>query len=266
MSRYTIVVNSCDAFSDCWTPFFTLLQAYWPNCRQPIVLNTERLNFAWPGLAVRAARVADDRSRRLTWSEALAACLDRIETDLILYAQEDYFLNAPVAAPLIDEFAEWMRRERVATVQLTWFGSDGPFQPSTHPLLWDIARRAPYRIALQAALWRRECLRSYLRLHENAWQFEKLGTLRARRDRERFCALNRDLFARGGREVFPYVKTGIIKGQWYAPAVVDLFRAHGLAVDFARRGFFRGGSRTLERARTLARIASHPLDLVRSLR
>jgi hypothetical protein len=266
LSSYTILVNSCDAFSDCWSPFFTLFQHYWPGCRAPIILNTERLDFTWPGLNVRASRVARNELHKLTWSKALVGCLDQIETDQVLYVQEDYFLNAVVEGALIDEFSKLMKRENVATVQLTPFGSDGPFRATAHPLLWEIDMRAPYRIALQAALWDVSKFRSYTRSHENAWQFEMLGTVRSRRMPDVFCAVNRDIFCVDGRQIFPYVKTGIIKGQWYQPAVVDLFQRHRIDIDYSARGFFRERSRTVERLRTCARILGQPADLVRSLR
>jgi len=266
MNSYTLLVNSCDAFADCWPPFFKLLQVYWPDCQVPILLNTETREFAQDGLAVKSSCVAKDSTRRLTWSEALLGALDQVETDLVLYVQEDYFLNTPVDVALIDEFAALMLKANLATVQLTTFGSDGPFHPTPHPLLWEIDRRAPYRIALQVALWNRDRLRAYLRAHENAWQFEILGTLRARRIPDRFYAVNRDVFSRDGRCVFGYVKTGIIKGQWFAPAVVDLFHENGIAMDFSRRGFFEERSRTVERLRTLAKIIGHPGVVYRSLR
>ncbi len=230
------------------------------------MLNTENSDFSWPGLAVTASRVADKSSRRLTWSEALLACLDRIETELVFYVQEDYFLNDHVEVERIDEFADLMIRENVASIQLTPFGSDGNFLPATHSLLLTVHPKAPYRIALQAALWKRDRLKSYLRSHENAWQFEMLGSIRSRRVPDVFYALDREIFSPNGRQVFPYVKTGIIKGQWFAPAVVELVRAHDIRVDFARRGFFQERSRLIERFRTLALMMSRPADLIRSLR
>jgi hypothetical protein len=266
MSSYTLLVNSCDAFADCWLPFFSLLQRYWPELRAPILLNTEKLAFAHERIPVKVSRVASGVTRRLTWSETLLGALSQVETELVLYVQEDYFLNAPVDGALVDEFATLMLKENLATVQLTPFGSDGPFHATKYPLLWEVDRRAPYRIALQAALWQRKRLQSYLRPHENAWQFEVLGSIRSRRVSEHFYALNRDLFSTKGRQVFGYVKTGIIKGQWFAPAVVDLFHENGIAMDFSRRGFFEERSRTVERVRTLARIIGHPLSLLRSLR
>lgn len=45
----TIVVSTCDAYRDLWPAFFALFKRYWPDCPYKIVLNTETLDFQWPG-------------------------------------------------------------------------------------------------------------------------------------------------------------------------------------------------------------------------
>jgi hypothetical protein len=46
-----------------------------------------------------------------------------------------------------------------------------------------------------------------------------------------------------------------VRGKWYAPAVVDLFAAHGISVDYSKRGFHREtmGRRIVVPARAFAR-------------
>ena len=48
----TIVVNTCDAFEDCWVPFFTLLKTYWPSCSIKMLLTTFEKNFTFKGLDI----------------------------------------------------------------------------------------------------------------------------------------------------------------------------------------------------------------------
>lgn len=234
----TLLVNSCDAFADCWDPFFTLFATYWPNCPYPIVLNTETRDYAFSGLDIRASRVGTGATRPLSWSRCLARCLDDIDTPFVLYLQEDYFLEAPVRADAIDTFLGVMRAACADVIRLMECGGSGPWHPTTDPMLWEIDRLATYRIALQAALWRKSTLRGHLRAHETAWQLEVFGSARARRCRNErvFCAA-RDLFHGPGREIVPYRPTGIVKGRWDRDIVEPLFDAHGITVDFSRRGF-----------------------------
>ena len=260
MAELTIVVNTSDGFEDCWPPFFQLFATYWPNCPYPVVLNTETKDFRFPGVAIRASRVAREAKRRLTWSECLARCLDDIATPFVLYLQEDFFLEAPVNQPLIETFLEELRASRADVIRLMECDGSGPWAPTDNPLLWAVDQRAEYRIALQAALWRKSTLRGHLRAHENPWQMEVFGSARARRIHDRVLCVNRDLFHGEGREVFPYQATGVIKGQWERSIVEPLFARHAIAIDFSRRGFYKAGQPVAR-----APLAKRVSDRLRSL-
>ncbi|MBC8057311.1 MAG: hypothetical protein H7Y61_12115 [Rhizobiales bacterium] len=260
MSDLTILVNTSDGFEDCWGPFFQLFAKHWPGCPYPIVLNTETKDFGVNGLAIRAARVARDAPHRLTWSECLARCLDGIATEYVLYLQEDFFLESAVQADLIDAFLGELRAGRADVIRLMECGGSGPWAPTANPLLWEVAQKAEYRIALQAALWRKTTLRGHLRRHESPWQMEVFGSARARRIRDRVLCVNRDRFHGPGKEIFPYQPTGVVKGQWERHIVEPLFARHAIPMDFSRRGFY-DPLQPASRAPLVRRVA----DRVRSL-
>lgn len=260
MNDLTVIVNTCDSFEDCWAPFFRLFARYWPACPYPIVLNTETKNPSFPGLSVRAARVALNAPRRLTWSECLARCLDDITTPYVLYLQEDFFLEEPVRQNYIETFLAEMRAGRADVIRLMECGGSGPWQPSHHPLLWQVDQQAQYRITLQAVLWRKSTLRAHLRRHESPWQMEVFGSARARRQKDRVLCVNRDLFHGPGKEIFPYQPTGVVKGQWERHIVEPLFAKHEIAMDFSRRGFYQPDQHG-PRAPLIKRVA----DRLRSL-
>lgn len=238
MNDLTILVNSSDGFEDCWGPFFELFARFWPGCQAPIVLNTETRAYTHPGLTIHSSQVALGAARRLTWSECLMRCLDALDTPFVLYLQEDYFLEAPVQQAWLEACLDELRAGRADVVRLMECGGSGPWRPTANPLLWEVSQRAQYRIALQAALWRRDVLRHHLRAHESPWQLEVFGSARARRRRERVLCVNRDRFHGPGREIVPYQPTGIVKGRWERAIVEPLFARHGIAVDFTVRGFY----------------------------
>ena len=235
----TILVNTTDSFEDCWEPFFKLFSTYWPDCPYPIVLNTETREFSYGGLDITCSKVAADRpGKPLAWGECLIRCLERIETEVVLYVQEDYFLHAPVKVRQVDEFAEMMHPGGYACIRLLECGGAGPWCPTDHPLLWEVDRKSRYRISLQAALWRKDVLRRCIRPHESPWQLEVWGSQRKySRNMPVFC-VNRDVFSEQNGQVFPYVPTGIVKGRWNREVVADLFARYGIEVDFSRRGFY----------------------------
>ena len=238
MNDLTIVVNTCDGFADCWGPFFTLFAKFWPDCAYPIVLNTEGRDFKFPGLDICAAKVGRGSVRRLTWSECLARCLDSIQTPFVLYLQEDYFLEAPVREYMLHSFLPVLREGHADVIRLMECEGSGPWQLTKDERLWAVDPFATYRISLQAALWRKSTLRSQLRMHESAWQLEVFGSGRARRNgTEHVLCAARDQFHGLHREIIPYRPTGIVKGHWERAIVEPLFAAHGIEIDFAKRGF-----------------------------
>jgi len=258
--NYTIIVNSTDRFEDCWRPFFTLLRAYWPSCRQRIILNTEEKEFSFPGCDIVCSQVGLLRKGvPPVFGQSLHACLDRVSTPLVLVLFDDYFLNGPVNAGLIDEFAALMLREHISAIRLREGARGGPWRRSADERLWRVCQWARYRMSTQASLWRVDALRRYLKKGWNAWQFEVFGSLRACFIRDTILAANRDLFDVPGRQIIPYEVTGIIQGRWYRPAVVDLFARHGIEVDFSRRGFYDPARPITNRSRVLARLFErHP--------
>lgn len=239
----TILVNSCDSYEDCWIPFFKLFSAQWPQCPYPIILNTERKDFVYPDLNLKTSRVtADYTYEELPWSDRLLRCLEQVSTEYVLYMHEDFFLNAPVNQKLIDEFAAVMVHHGIAHIRLMEFARPSEYRPSgIHPLLWEVPERADYRINLQAALWRKEVLCTYLVPGESPWEFERWGTSRSYQRNDRLLCQSLDYFNAKGQFVVPYHPGSVIRGKWNEPAVKHLFAKHGITVDFSKRGLHRPG-------------------------
>jgi hypothetical protein len=263
MRPYTVFVNSTDAYADTWDPFFDLFAAYGPPTERPVLLNTETKGYRHPAVDVVATRVgAMEPEARLSWGECLLRALDLVETDLLLYLQDDYFLEAPVQADRVDRWARRMLERGEDNIRLLECGGAGPWSETDDPLLWEVDRRSRYRVSLQAGLWRVDTLRALLRSHESPWQFEAFGSRRARRGARRILCVNRDRFHRGGPQVVPYTPTGIVGGRWDLGVVEDLFTRHGIAVDYATRGVRTPDPRPAWRRR-LARLSDR--GVVRSI-
>ena len=57
-NKCIVLVNSCDAYSDTWYPFFKLLKKYWPNREFPVFLNTESKKYEYEDI-VKIAKEQD---------------------------------------------------------------------------------------------------------------------------------------------------------------------------------------------------------------
>jgi hypothetical protein len=169
--------------------------------------------------------------------------LESLDTELILYLQEDFFLTAPVDGGMIEEFAAYIAEmswthEFTMHIGLCPRSSHGPFHLTEHPLLWEVDRQARYRFSLQPGLWKRQELLKYIRPNDTPWEFEETSHLRGSRTRSRVLTVNRHIFRLDGRQIYPFdPHGGIVRGKWVRGSVVDLFKQHGIAVDFSRKGF-----------------------------
>jgi len=237
---FAVFVNSTDSYSDCWEPFFKLFKKLWKDYDGHIYLNTEEKEYQYEGLNIIPTKVAKFKDRnKLTWSECLLYAFDQIDTDIILYLQEDYFLKAEVNHQKMLELVDLMRKHDLTYINISDSGNKGPFSPSSlHEDLWEVSQQDKYRISTQASLWNIRKMRKYIRKHENPWQFEYYGNIRARRRKDAFYAVNRDRYNRNYQPIFPYDPTGIVMRKWVREIVVDLFDKNDITVDFTERGFY----------------------------
>jgi len=258
-NKVTILVNTSDGFEDCWNPFFKLLSKYWKNCNLPILINTEFKTFEYQNLNITASEAHKGAlDRRLTWSECLINALHKIESPLVIYMQEDYFIEQEINSELIMEFVDLMiKDEEIKYIGLTDFGSKGPFGSYKDNRLVVVGNNR-YRISTQAGIWRKETLLSYLRAEENGWMFEIFGTQRAKKRNELFLTANRSLYSKSNHPIITYIHTGIIKGQWHEK-IPSLFKKEGIdSIDFSIRGLYKPKPFLIRKIETASKLLKNP--------
>lgn len=229
----------------------------------PVLLNTESKSWSHPNLPLSASRVAKDEVHRLTWSECLIRAIDQIQTPLLLYFQEDYFIDRFVRSDVIDQAINLMiENPEIGHIALTKHASHGPYGASDWPGFSVIGQKARYRIATQAGLWRPSVLKSYLHPRENGWMFEILGTRRAHRRKDLF--LIADFSAQQGGPAIDYIHTGIIKGHWH-PAMPELFARHDISINTSLRGLYVQPDPIRRKMEVVRKLAADPQHLLNQL-
>jgi hypothetical protein len=221
-STTAIIVSSCDAYSDAWEPFFTLLFRYWPDCPYPIHLISNKQRY--PDSRVTMHCIEEDRA----WASNLQLVLDEVDCSHVLYFQEDYFLQRAVDGNQIARLIEFAVQHNAGFVRLC--GSPDP--DVVHDNAFGLGLLSPglkFRVSLQAAIWERETLISLLVPGENGWQMEIDGSGRSASLPTQFfgCYMNRPV-------IDYYFFTGILKGKW-VPGALRLCRREGIDVDTSRR-------------------------------
>lgn len=248
MNNFSILVNTTDSFEDCWEPFFKLFKKFWPEYKGKIYLNTETKSYNYSGLDIFPIKNSlVDQS----WSKCLKYALNTIEDEIILYLQDDYFLNNYVNSKIINQLIEKMKNSIINCIHLHPCASAGPFESSEFIDLLKFSKKAAYKIGTQASLWKKDFMKKYIRDHEDAWHFEIYGTRRAWRHNEEIYIYN---YQNNKNKIIPYNATGIVKGKWKKEFVVDLFEENEIFIDFDNRGFYNPFNNKLKTPLTIGKI------------
>lgn len=263
LNKYSILVNTCDGFEDCWEPFFKLFSRFWPDCKATVYLNTEFKSYSYSGLNVVPVRNTEGRGlARATWSQCLRWALESIDDDIILYMQEDYFLKDTVKNDLVEFYVNLMHSdEYIKCIHLTDQSVD-TCGNSEYDNLDIVKKNQRYRVSCQAALWRKDELLSLIRDYESAWEFEEFGSKRSAAMGHLYLAVSHSFVQLDRFEIIPYIFTGIVRGRWYEPTK-DLFQRNEIMVDWDRRGFVADAPSRTFRMRAEYRLKKIP-KIIRS--
>lgn len=259
--KYSILINTCDKFEDCWNPFFKLFSKFWPDCSGKIYLNTEYKDYSYPGLDIIAVKGCErhnvSHNVRAKWSQCLLWALELIDTDIVLYMQEDYFLKDVVKNEILEDYVNIMiDNDIIKCIHLTDQAVKSA-QPSKYPNLDIVVCNQRYRVSCQAAFWEKTELQLVIREYENAWEFEEFGSRRSSAYNHTYLTVNRKFVKLNIYEIIPYIFTGIIQGKWYEE-VIPLFRNNKITVDFSTRGFSSNRCRKSLRNRAEYKICKIP--------
>ena len=235
-----VLVMSCDAYGDLWTPFFNLFWRYWADCPWPVYLGTNQNTFE------RDQRVTTVKGGHGTWSSQFRSCLEQIDAEFVLLLLDDYFLDRPVLMPLICERLASLLSLKGAMLRL--FPLPGPDRKlQSHSEIGLVHPRAQYRVSLQAAIWNREHLHSLVDESESIWAFEWNGTERSRRFENEYYATT---------EAVVHYWQVIERGEWFRGAARHFGKLQ-IGCDFnvrsvmsRSRTFIRAITRTFRKCRS----------------
>lgn len=204
-TNLSIVVSSCDAFKDCWEPFIYSIKRYWADCHYHIYILSNFDEIDTPH-GISFIKVGEDKM----FASNLKVVLKRIDSDYIIYLQDDYWLNKKVDNNRITSHINYCVNNQIDYMRLTF-----PFQSgkNVNGIYRQHVLSQRYAICLQAAIWNRNTLSSLLRDGDSGWDFEYKIQKYAIQSHIRVKALGiKREFADGG---FNYVRgTGVRKGRW----------------------------------------------------
>jgi hypothetical protein len=238
--KVSIIISSCDAYSDVWEPFFRLFKKYWKPLEYPIIFNTETKKVNSADLDL----ITINSNYDWSWSKRLRNVIKKVDSPYIILLLDDFFIYDNVSTDRIEECVKMMSKDkRIANITFFKTGTDGIILKS-NPAFSAKRRKSLYKVNAVAGLWRKKKLLKYLKDDENAWEFEQNGTERSWRSLDKFYYLS-DIDDR----IIPYdfTKYGLFNGKWLKPTI-SLFENEKINIDYSERGIYENYERALSKS------------------
>lgn len=172
--KLTLLIHSCDKFSDLWPTHIKLLNQNWPDRGIRTILLTDKpRDDKYEGVELIGAGVGKEITERIRH------VLPLIDTEYVLVTLDDYFVTTPIDTARIARLVEIMEREHYDYIRLY----DRPHCPLTstaHKDIYTYTLDHDYRVNLYSGIWRKDFIERTLGDKElNAWEFEVTLTERA---------------------------------------------------------------------------------------
>lgn len=222
----SILVLSCDQYSELWPVHFHFLLKHWPELdgefsNVPVYLLSNNKPFEHK--RVTTIQIGED----LAWSDNVLKALKHINSKYVLLLLDDYIVTSDVDHARMKELLAVVESNNAAYLKV--MVDQGifvyNFEPNTNYLAGSNSiiyrsktRDSKFINSLQAAIWNKKALETLLVESESAWDFEIIGNNRARTIKNPFFDLT-------DKAAMTYLNA--VQKRMYEQEAVDAIRAHG---------------------------------------
>lgn len=184
--KITLLIFSCDKFSDLWSGHIKLLNMNWPDrdMRTLIITDTNSKGYSFEGVEILAV------GENVEWSDRLAYALDNVTTKYVFVTLDDYYPVNKIDTNKIDRLVNIAETENLDYIRLF-------HRPWSHIHFADYKNLYKvdlyddeYAVNLYAGIWNKAFMRKTVQEPLNAWQFEVSLTKVARKLNAK-CAMSK---------------------------------------------------------------------------
>lgn len=173
--KITLVISSCDKFSDLWDAHIQLLNKNWKDRNIDTILVTDKeTSKNYEG--VRIISTGEGKE----FSERIQEIIPYIKTEFLLITLDDYFLTKKIYTERIQNLVLAMEREDFDYIRV--FGiPNSKRKIRGYESLYKIDLNGNYQVNLYPGIWRKSFLELTLEERLNAWEYEVSLTKTARK-------------------------------------------------------------------------------------
>jgi hypothetical protein len=221
----SVLIASCDAYSDLWEPAAALFNKEWTDCPFPVYLGGTKLKFSHS--RIQGIVVNEDKS----WCASVYKMLEQIPSNYVILLLEDFFFTDPADTQGILKLFDWVKENSIDCCRLipNRFNTNKKVLKLDEIEVQEIKRNTPYRICTQAAIWDKNFLMALLNPRYSAWYFEGANSLLINFVDVKIYAVCKPLLK---------YKHAVEKGKWIKQGMDNLER-HGIVIDYSKRGIYQ---------------------------
>lgn len=224
----SVLIYSCDKYSDVWGPFFTLFFRYW-DCPYQVYLATETEQCLLPEVKT--------INTEGTWTERMQQAVREIPTKYVIGMCEDMFFRRRVHQEVIENCLMYMEFDD----RIGCFNFEKEYErgikliPSDYLDFAEKPQGDHFQKSCQPSLWRKDYLIDMLEGKMDAWHWEWLVREYPLKHYIWNGLLSETVFDYGYKDNKWF---GVHNGKWIREDVVPLFEKEHIDVDYSERGFY----------------------------
>ncbi len=203
MQKYSIIVTTCDKFSDLWQNNLFLFDKFWPNHPQ-IILISDKPNGLGDSLPCSFLHFPGE------YTERLRATLTTVRDDYVFLTLDDYLPSNEIDQKRMNRLLDYMSEHNISYLRLfNRTKTKGWIDRGEGIHLLPLTKET-YEVNLYPSFWKTSELKKMLQYNENPWKFEVRLTRRAK-EKNLFCGWV------SNKKLFPFQDT-IRKGKYLRKA------------------------------------------------
>jgi len=221
----SILICSCDKYSDAWELCFKSIEEYWKDCEYDIFLLTESL---MPKREYSKVNTIHVKSRN--WASMLHEALEKIDTDFVIFMLEDQWSIKRINQDRVSYALQYMKNNEDVAVVYFEESKLGSVKKAVRES--DCFNRipfgAPYRLSCAPGIFRKSFLYDLTSNPISPWDFERIVSFDKRGEKVRVLEIKDTNWTR-------IDETGAIyRGKW-VPGVGGYAKKLGIQIDFSQR-------------------------------
>ena len=166
--KMTMLILSCDKFSDLWDGHVKQLEEYWPDRKMETYIVTDKKSDK-KYANVKILSVGDN----VEWSDRLLSVLKIVKTEFVFITLDDYFLIKPVFSEKIKRLLMMMDEYSLDYVRLFKRPTKATKEPIigyTNAFKVDCSQK--YSVNLYSGIWKTAFMMNCVAEPLNPWKFE----------------------------------------------------------------------------------------------